>query len=329
MDVSKADTVPLSSCTPKVEVYIQGKFLDQTRYVRGGWIDLAVDCEGVLWMSNLVSIWKYDPRTMYQGGLDTRVAITSTAQFGCANTMTLTNCQIRGIGIDDVKGKIYYSYLATTGISATLPANEKGMIATQIRMMNKDGTNDTLVYRAVYYERSGAGPWDASYFGSFTLDLANRDLYISTYKGNSAERSILRLTMDPSSLGTMVYLYGHPSIPHSLISSNVFKAYQGPVKSGNASVEVVVPKYGMTRYYAGSVPIGVVPGASVRQAVSDPLVNFFARKNGKPEVSACTSDFVHCHSHQMTAYVLHSPAFRSSGCRLQGAPTNIRATATI
>ena len=73
-------------------------------------------------------------------------------------------------------------------------------------MIDQDGSNDTLVYRAVYYERSGSGPWDASYFGSFTLDLANRDFYISTYKGNSAERSIIRLTMDPAQLGQNVYL---------------------------------------------------------------------------------------------------------------------------
>ena len=103
-------------------------------------------------MSNLVSIWKYDPLTMYDGGLDTRVSVASTAQFGCGNSMSLTDCQIRGIAIDDVRGKIYYSYVATT--SDGTAANEVGMIATQIRSINKDGLADTLIYRAVYYERS-------------------------------------------------------------------------------------------------------------------------------------------------------------------------------
>lgn len=103
-------------------------------------------------MSNLVNIWKYDPLTMYNGGLDARVSVASTAQFGCGNTMSLTNCQIRGLAIDDVHGKIFYSYVATT--SSGTAANEVGMVATQIRSINKDGSADTLIYRAVYYERS-------------------------------------------------------------------------------------------------------------------------------------------------------------------------------
>eukprot|EP01047_Picozoa_sp_COSAG01_P082201 COSAG01_NODE_16687_length_1214_cov_228.381166_2_plen_323_part_01 len=292
MDVSNADNVPLSHCTPKVELYIQGAAINNTRNVRGGWIDLQVDCEGVLWMSNLVHIWKYDPMTMYSGGLDTRISVVSTAQFGCQNTMTLTNCQIRGIAIDDsvTPAKIYYSYLATTSHGTT--PNTMGMIATQVRSVNKDGSADTLVYRAIYYERSGSGPWDASYFGSFTLDLVNRDFYVSTYKGNSEERSILRLTMDPPSLGQMVYLYGHPSIPHSMIMQNRFQPYQGPDQyTPNGPYEVVVPKYGMTRYYAGSVPIAVVPGQSLRQVVSNPLANFFDRVDGKPTVAGCSDNY--------------------------------------
>ena len=188
------------------------------------------------------------------------VAVTTTDQFGCANSMTLTDCQIRGIGIDDVNDKVYYSYVAKTcsvqgepclvvGDDPSLPANERAMIATQIRSMDKDGSNDALVYRAVFYERSGSGPWDASYFGSFTLDLAHRDFYISTYKGNSAERSILRLTMDPEQLGQNVYLYGHPSIPHSMIAENVYAEYQGPDRylsndgeTVEGNFEVVLPK---------------------------------------------------------------------------------------
>ena len=59
------------------------------------------------------------------------------------------------------------SYQATTGDDPSLPSNELGMIATQMRSANLDGTGDTLVYRAVYYERSGSGPWDAQYYGSF------------------------------------------------------------------------------------------------------------------------------------------------------------------
>ena len=191
MDVSNVDNEPMTQCTPKVELYIKGALVDNTRHVRGGWIDLLVDCEGVLWMSNLVTIWKYDPLTMYDNGEDTREAVFSTDVFGCQNTMTLTDCQIRGLGIDDVNRKIYYSYVATTcseagepclvvGDDETLPSNERGMIATQLRSINMDGTDDTLIYRAVFYERSGLGPWDASYFGSFTLDLANRDFYVST-----------------------------------------------------------------------------------------------------------------------------------------------------
>ena len=62
---------------------------------------------------------------------------------------------------------MYYSYQAQTGDDPSLPANERGMIATQMRSANLDGTDDILVYRAVYYERSGRGPWDAQYFGSF------------------------------------------------------------------------------------------------------------------------------------------------------------------
>eukprot|EP01050_Picozoa_sp_SAG11_P033737 SAG11_NODE_11599_length_750_cov_1.009217_1_plen_122_part_00 len=104
-------------------------------------------------MSNLVHIWKYDPLTMYEGGLDTRVSVVSTDQFGCNNAMTLTDCQIRGIGIDDSQGVVYYSYVATT--SDGVADNEVGMFATQIRSFNKDdGSEDTLIYRAVYYERS-------------------------------------------------------------------------------------------------------------------------------------------------------------------------------
>ena len=235
---------------------------------------------------------------MYNNGEDTREAVITTDQFGCANSMSLTDCQIRGIGIDDANGKIYYSYVATTcsvlgepclvvGDDESLPANERAMVATQMRSMDQDGSNDELVYRAVYYERSGNGPWDASYFGSFTLDLANRDFYISTYKGNSAERSLVRLTMDPEQLGQNIYLYGHPSVPHSMIADNVYADYQGPDRylsddgqtvEGNS--EVVLPKYGMTRYYAGSVPIGVVPGASLRAVVDDPLADYFSRVDG-------------------------------------------------
>lgn len=59
MDVSNVDTEPMTHCTPKVELYIKGAFVDPTRHVRGGWIDLLVDCQGVLWMSNLVAIWRY------------------------------------------------------------------------------------------------------------------------------------------------------------------------------------------------------------------------------------------------------------------------------
>lgn len=59
MDVSNVDTESITHCTPKVELYIKGAFVDPTRHVRGGWIDLLVDCTGVLWMSNLVAIWRY------------------------------------------------------------------------------------------------------------------------------------------------------------------------------------------------------------------------------------------------------------------------------
>jgi hypothetical protein len=97
LDVSNFDNEPLSHCSPKVEIYIKGAVVDNTRHIRGGWIDLIVDCEGVLWMSNLVAIWKYDPRTMYNDGEDTRVAVVSTDQFGCGNTMTLTDCQVSAI----------------------------------------------------------------------------------------------------------------------------------------------------------------------------------------------------------------------------------------
>ena len=104
-----------------------------------------------------------------------------------------------------------------------------------MRRIDKDGTNEALVYNAIYYERSGSGPWDAQYFGAFTLDLANRDFYIRTYKGNSEERSIVRVTMDPESAsnggpgtGGEVSLYGHASIPHSQIAANIHFDYQGP-----------------------------------------------------------------------------------------------------
>eukprot|EP01043_Picozoa_sp_COSAG02_P077050 COSAG02_NODE_16677_length_1064_cov_2.459067_2_plen_110_part_00 len=59
MDVSNVDVEPITQCTPKVELYIKGASVDPTRHVRGGWIDLVVDCQGVLWMSNLVAIWRY------------------------------------------------------------------------------------------------------------------------------------------------------------------------------------------------------------------------------------------------------------------------------
>ena len=65
MDVSNVDAEPITHCTPKVELYIKGQLVDATRHVRGGWIDLIVDCEGVLWMSNLVAIWRY---SLYRAG---------------------------------------------------------------------------------------------------------------------------------------------------------------------------------------------------------------------------------------------------------------------
>lgn len=47
MDVSDVANEPLSHCSPKVELYIQGAAVDDTRHVRGGWVELLVDCEGV------------------------------------------------------------------------------------------------------------------------------------------------------------------------------------------------------------------------------------------------------------------------------------------
>jgi hypothetical protein len=237
-------------------------------------------------MSNLAKIFKYDPATMYLNGADTRVEVASTDQFGCNGGMTLTDCQIRGIALDDVNQKVYYSYVNQ---------DDTGMIATQLRRMNKDGSGDTLLYKAVYYERSGRGPWDAQYFGSFTVDLVNRDFYVSTYKGNSEERSIIRLTMDPEPMGRSVYLYGHPSIRHSLIAANVHAPYEGPSDfSTNSSFEIVVPKYGMTRYYGGSVPIAVVPGLSRRNSADDPLSKFFAKVHGSIPVSERSGVTISC-----------------------------------
>lgn len=63
---------------------------------------------------------------------------------------------------------------------------------------------------------------------------------------------------------------------------------QSAVDSG---YEVVLPKYGMTRYYAGSNPIAVLPGLSLREVVDDPLVNFFARTNGRPTVAGCADTY--------------------------------------
>ena len=107
--------------------------------------------------------------------------------------MSLYNCQIRSMALDDTKGHIFYSYLSSG--------------KTQVRRANKDGTQDVMIYSGIVYERAE----ETQMFGSFTLDLVHRSIYASTYFGNSEIRSILRVPMEPKTLGQLACLYG-PSI---------------------------------------------------------------------------------------------------------------------
>ena len=193
-------THPITVTDVVVELYIKGPvedmhkktFSEQSTSVRGAWVDLAVDCNGIVWMSNLAKIYSYDPRK-YSNGSDTRKTIISTDQFSCNGQMSLYNCQIRSMALDDTKGHMFYSYLSSG--------------KTQVRRANKDGTQDIMIYSGVVYERAE----ETQMFGSFTLDLVHRSIYASTYFGNSEVRSILRVPMEPKTLGQLACLYG-PSI---------------------------------------------------------------------------------------------------------------------
>lgn len=138
-----------------------------------------------------------------------------------------------------------------------------------------DGTEDTLIYGTVLYEHQ----WRGQYLSGISLDLVNRQFYVSSYYGNSQLRSVLRMPMDVTS-GATACLFGHYSIPYAR-GDNIICPYVGGSKFVESDYEVIVPVYGNVRVATGGSPVVVVPGSAQRQLTFDALQLFDAGIDGR------------------------------------------------
>lgn len=154
--------------------------VDQAAYV-----DVKVDCAGVVWLMDQTSISKWDPA----GGGPKQVILTvaSLDKPGtsnspvCANIMALNSagelvdsgvkgsCLINGFALDGTD-KVYYTYS-----SASMRA---------IRRMNQDGTGEEVVYSDVFYEWASTG----QRLYSLGVDRLHNQIYAVSSAQNSGSR---------------------------------------------------------------------------------------------------------------------------------------------